>query len=87
MYLRTVQFSCRSVDNGLKAMLIWHAIDSFGDSFIILLCSFSYVAVCKILATELESRLDETGKTHEVLEMGYSVDDVKPKRKTKYQKS
>jgi len=43
--------------------------------------------VCKILATELESRLDETGKTHEVLELGYSVDDVKPKRKTKYQKS
>jgi hypothetical protein len=51
------------------------------------LCIFSYVAVCKILATELESRLDETGKTHEVLELGYSVDDVKPKRKTKYQKS
>ena len=43
--------------------------------------------VCKILATELESRLEETGKTHEVLEIGYSVDDVKPKRKTKYQKS
>ncbi|XP_069683270.1 protein canopy 4 [Periplaneta americana] len=43
--------------------------------------------VCKILATELESRLDETGKTHEVLELGYAVDDVKPKKRTKYKKS
>ncbi|PSN43168.1 Protein canopy 3 [Blattella germanica] len=38
-------------------------------------------------ATELESRLEETGKTHEVLDFGYSVDDVKPKRRQKYQKS
>lgn len=68
-------------------MLILHEIASFGESFNIVLSLFSYIAVCKILATELESRLDETGKTHEVLELGYSVDDVKPKRKTKYQKS
>lgn len=68
-------------------MLILHEIASFGASFNIALCLLSYIAVCKILATELESRLDETGKTHEVLELGYSVDDVKPKRKTKYQKS
>lgn len=68
-------------------MLILHEIASFGESFSIVLCLFSYIAVCKILAAELESRLDETGKTHEVLELGYSLDDVKPKRKTKYQKS
>uniref|UniRef100_A0A0A9Y3E1 DUF3456 domain-containing protein n=1 Tax=Lygus hesperus TaxID=30085 RepID=A0A0A9Y3E1_LYGHE len=43
--------------------------------------------VCKILAIELESRLDETGKTSEVLEIGYSVDDVKPKKKKSYKKS
>ncbi|XP_014289762.1 protein canopy 4 [Halyomorpha halys] len=43
--------------------------------------------VCKILATELENRLEETGKTNEVLEIGYSVDDVKPKKKSHYRKS
>jgi hypothetical protein len=59
----------------------------FSGAYSTCLCLFSDIAVCKILATELESRLDETGKTHEVLELGYSVDDVKPKRKTKYQKS
>lgn len=26
---------------------------------------------CKILATELQGRLSETGKSHDVLEMGY----------------
>jgi hypothetical protein len=64
-----------------------HEIASIGEIFITVLCLFSYIAVCKILATELELRLDETGKTHAVLELGYSIDDVKPKRKTKYQKS
>lgn len=43
--------------------------------------------VCKVLATELEARLDETGKTHDVLEIGYSVDDVAPKKKKEYKKS
>ncbi|XP_017785551.1 PREDICTED: protein canopy 4 [Nicrophorus vespilloides] len=43
--------------------------------------------VCKILATELQERLEETGRTHEVLETGYAVDDIKPKKKTEYQKS
>ncbi|KAG7304297.1 hypothetical protein JYU34_011237 [Plutella xylostella] len=43
--------------------------------------------VCKILATELQSRLEETGKSHDVIEIGYSLDDVQPKKKTKYQKS
>ncbi|VEN59923.1 unnamed protein product [Callosobruchus maculatus] len=43
--------------------------------------------VCKILATELEARLDETGKTSEVIETGYHVDDVKPKKKKEYVKS
>lgn len=41
---------------------------------------------CKILALELETRLQETGKTREVLELGYSVDDVN-KKKTEYRKS
>lgn len=59
----------------------------FSGAYSTWLCLFFDIAVCKILATELESRLDETGKTHEVLELGYSVDDVKPKRKTKYHKS
>ncbi|RZC31898.1 canopy 4 [Asbolus verrucosus] len=43
--------------------------------------------VCKILAIELESRLEETGKTHDVIETGYEVDDVKPKKKKEYKKS
>ncbi|XP_045761463.1 protein canopy 4 [Maniola jurtina] len=43
--------------------------------------------VCKVLATELQSRLEETGKVHDVIEIGYSLDDVQPKKKTKYQKS
>lgn len=43
--------------------------------------------VCKILATELQSRLEETGKVHDVIEIGYSLDDIQPKKKTKYQKS
>jgi protein canopy 3/4 len=43
--------------------------------------------VCKILATELQNRLEETGKVHDVIEIGYSLDDVQPKKKTKYQKS
>ncbi|XP_025417013.1 protein canopy homolog 3 [Sipha flava] len=40
---------------------------------------------CKILATELESRLQETGKTSEYLELGYSID--QPKIKKEYRKS
>ncbi|KAK9508784.1 hypothetical protein O3M35_006258 [Rhynocoris fuscipes] len=43
--------------------------------------------VCKILAIELENRLDETGKTNEVIETGYSVDDIKPKKRREYKKS
>ncbi|XP_003701956.1 FGF signaling regulator protein canopy b [Megachile rotundata] len=43
--------------------------------------------VCKVVATELEARLDETGKTHDKLEIGYSVDDVAPKKKKEYTKS
>lgn len=43
--------------------------------------------VCKVLAVELESRLEETGKTHDVIEVGYSLDDVKPKKRFKYEKS
>ncbi|XP_015113492.1 protein canopy homolog 3 [Diachasma alloeum] len=43
--------------------------------------------VCKVVAHELESRLAETGKSHDVLEIGYAVDDVKPKKKKEYRKS
>ncbi|ALC45145.1 CG11577 [Drosophila busckii] len=42
---------------------------------------------CKILATELEARLGETGKSHDVIETGYSVDDVRPKKRTEYRRS
>ncbi|XP_065218291.1 protein canopy homolog 3 [Planococcus citri] len=42
---------------------------------------------CKILALELENRLQETGKSKDVLEIGYSIDDVKPKKKKEYRKS
>ncbi|CAH1709892.1 protein canopy 4 [Aphis gossypii] len=41
--------------------------------------------VCKILAEELEGRLQETGKTSEYLELGYSID--QPKKKKEYKKS
>lgn len=43
--------------------------------------------VCKVVATELEARLDETGKTRDVLEIGYSIDDVLPKKKKEYKRS
>uniref|UniRef100_A0A182U9V3 DUF3456 domain-containing protein n=1 Tax=Anopheles melas TaxID=34690 RepID=A0A182U9V3_9DIPT len=42
---------------------------------------------CKILATELQARLSETGRSHDVIELGYSVDDVKPKKRTEYRRS
>ncbi|KAH8419530.1 hypothetical protein KR222_004603 [Zaprionus bogoriensis] len=42
---------------------------------------------CKILAAELEARLGETGKSHDVIEIGYSVDDVRPKKRTEYRRS
>lgn len=45
------------------------------------------IAVCKVVATELQARLDETGRTRDVLEIGYSVDDVAPKKKKDYKKS
>lgn len=43
--------------------------------------------VCKVLAVELQARLTETGKSHDVIETGYAVDDVKPKKKKEYHKS
>ncbi|XP_043280147.1 protein canopy homolog 3 [Venturia canescens] len=43
--------------------------------------------VCKVVARELEMRLDETGKSRDVLEIGYSIDDVMPKKKKEYRKS
>lgn len=41
--------------------------------------------VCKVVATEFTSRLDESGRTHDVIETGYSH--TKEKKKTKYVKS
>lgn len=41
--------------------------------------------VCKYLATELKARLEETGKSKEVLETGHSFD--KKKKRVEYQKS
>lgn len=46
-----------------------------------------FLLVCKVLATELEQRLEETGKTSDVMETGYALDDVKPKKKLEYKKS
>lgn len=43
--------------------------------------------VCKIMAIELESRLAETGKSNNILEIGYHIDDVKPKKRKEYRKS
>ncbi|XP_001608066.1 protein canopy homolog 3 [Nasonia vitripennis] len=43
--------------------------------------------VCKVVATELEAKLDETGKTSDVLEIGYSIDDVAPRKRKEYKKS
>lgn len=42
---------------------------------------------CKLLAAELTSRMQETGKSHDVIDIGYSLDDVKPKKRTEYRKS
>lgn len=43
--------------------------------------------MCKYLSLELTDRLKETGKTHEVIETGYSFDEKGKKKKTKYAKS
>ncbi|KAJ0181344.1 hypothetical protein K1T71_003429 [Dendrolimus kikuchii] len=45
------------------------------------------IMIAEVSARELQSRLEETGKVHDVIEIGYSLDDVQPKKKTKYQKS
>ncbi|XP_035219462.1 protein canopy homolog 3-like [Stegodyphus dumicola] len=37
--------------------------------------------VCKYLVIELESRLSETGKTHDVIEIGYELDPAARKKK------
>lgn len=43
----------------------------------------SLCEVCKYLATELKGRLDETGKTHDVIETGYGLDQKKKKKEYK----
>ncbi|XP_005093837.1 protein canopy 4 [Aplysia californica] len=45
----------------------------------------SLCEVCKYLTNELRERLDETGKTHEVLETGYRID--QKKKRKEYKKS
>lgn len=62
----------------VKQFLVIKSQDIIYYLFVILL-------VCKILAVELEGRLQETGKTSEYLEIGYSVD--LPKKKKEYKKS
>ncbi|XP_077294078.1 FGF signaling regulator protein canopy b [Arctopsyche grandis] len=42
---------------------------------------------CKLLALELSGRLQETGRSHDVIETGYSLDDVAPRKRTSYHKS
>ena len=42
--------------------------------------------VCKIVSNELEARLQETGKSHDVIETGYHIDNKK-KTRTKYKAS
>lgn len=37
--------------------------------------------VCKIVSQELEIRLQETGKSHDVIETGYSIESKKAKKK------
>ena len=48
---------------------------------------FFLFSVCKVVATELEARLDETGKKREILEIGYGQGDVLPSKKKDYKKS
>ncbi|KAJ8897891.1 hypothetical protein PR048_003248 [Dryococelus australis] len=49
-------------------------------------CENGIYCACKVLAIELESRLAETGKSHDVIEIGYSFDES-GRKKTKYKKS
>ncbi|XP_053203280.1 protein canopy homolog 4-like [Panonychus citri] len=46
----------------------------------------SQCEACKYFVLELEERLKETGKSHDVIEVGYSLDSKQKKRK-KYQQS
>jgi hypothetical protein len=41
--------------------------------------------VCKIVTNELESRLRDTGKSHDVIETGYNIE--AKKKQTKYKAS
>ncbi|CAG0915293.1 unnamed protein product [Notodromas monacha] len=42
---------------------------------------------CKILSLELQKKLEETGKSHDVIETGYGFEDSKKKKRTKYRTS
>ena len=41
--------------------------------------------VCKIVTNELESRLKDTGKSHDIIETGYNIE--AKKKQTKYKAS
>lgn len=47
---------------------------------------FALLIVCKFFVTEFENRLEETGKSHDVIETGYGLDESRKKRK-KYKQS
>ncbi|XP_050542197.1 protein canopy homolog 3 [Daktulosphaira vitifoliae] len=66
-------------------LLVLYIVKSFCDTSVDGVKYANKCEVCKILAIELESRLQETGKTSEYIEIGYSVD--QPKKKKEYKKS
>jgi len=41
------------------------------------LACFSYITVCKFFATELKTRLKETGKNREIIETGHGLEKKK----------
>ncbi len=43
--------------------------------------------VCKLVSFELNARLKETGKSHDVIQTGYSLEGGKKNKKKKYQAS
>jgi len=60
---------------------------SFLCNVLCIVCFFSFV-VCKIVTSELEARLEETGKSDDVIQTTYSISDREdPKFKKKYRKS
>lgn len=75
-----VKYANKCESTNFIPLSLWYRL-YFTDKFIL------SPSACKILAIELDNRLRETGKTSDVLEIGYSLDDVKPKKKMEYRKS